>query len=132
MKEPQSTPRATDEVAARNISLLRPDKPLIDRLEPVQVRIIREERTLDYRLPYQKCDVTIDVARSRVDSTSILLQRNGYLLLEKIPVGAREVHPSLHMYELDIGDRGEVAWTGNLICPAFPVSVFDSFRMGIG
>ncbi len=104
MREPQSTSEATDEVAARNLSIVRPVKPLVDTLAHVPVQVVRDNQLFTCQLSYQKCFVTTDVAESRSDCSKILLQRNGYLSLEAIPDEVQEIHPSLLLYELNVND----------------------------
>ncbi len=117
-RAPQSTPAATYEVAARNIALLNGTAPIADNLKDIELKITKNQKQLRFLLPYKKCGITTDIAKSRENEDIVLLQRNGYLSLEEIPEEFISPHPSLLLYELKINEvqycilhpRDFIAW----------------------
>ncbi|NOY05995.1 MAG: hypothetical protein GXO82_05110 [Chlorobi bacterium] len=99
-REPQSTLHATYEVAARNLSFIKPYSPPVDKLEEMRFTVRRKGARMTVTSKYRKCTPTTDVRKSRTDSAAILVQRNGYLSLEEIPDTSLSSHPSLLLYEL--------------------------------
>ncbi len=118
-REPQSTLAATYEIAARNLSLIKYKSPVIDNLEDVELKVLRNRHIKTFNIDYKKCSVTISIPESRADSSALLLQRNGYLSLEEIPGTFSSPHPSLLLYTLKINNmtycilhpRDFVAWS---------------------
>lgn len=117
-REPQSTLAASYEIAARNLSFVKYNSPTIDSLDNVDLKVIRNYQIKKFNIDYQKCSVTIDIAKSRSDSSVLLLQRNGYISLEDIPKEFLSPHPSLLLYTAEINKikycilhpRDFVAW----------------------
>jgi len=100
-REPQSTLHAMYEVAARNMSFIKPYSPVVDKLEDLRFTVRRKGTTITVNAKYKKCTPTTDVWKSRTDSAAVLVQRNGYLSLEEIPDTSLSSHPSLLLYELE-------------------------------
>lgn len=117
-REPQSTLDATYEIAARNLSLIKYNSPIIDSLKSIELKVLRNREERTFHVAYKKCLITINVSQSLADSSLLLLQRNGYLSLEEIPKEYLSPHPSLLLYTLEINNvkycilhpRDFVAW----------------------
>lgn len=100
---PQSTKYATDEKAARWLTIEYPDKPLRNELKPATVTY-RDKDGLEAQAEFewQDCGVTGQWEKFDDNSDMVLFTR-GYLpSLEDIPTDARYVSPFLPFYTRNI------------------------------
>jgi len=107
-KDPQSTIHATQEVAARNLTLNKYYTPTIDSLSEIRFDIKNGKRKECLICKWLQCGLTSDVAESWENNNLMLVQRNGYLSIEEIKDDYYAYHPSLwlHNEKVDSLDGG--------------------------
>jgi hypothetical protein len=97
-RDPQSTPHATLEVAARNLTLVKYFTPTTDSLSEMIFDVKNGPRHGRFICNWIQCGLTSDVVESRENENLILVQRNGYLSIEDVDDNYTSYHPSLWHY----------------------------------
>ena len=97
-KDPQSTLHATQEVAARNLTLIKYYTPTIDSLSEIRFDVKNGKRKESLICKWMQCGLTSNVAESWESDNLMLVQRNGYLSIEEINDDYDTYHPSLWLH----------------------------------
>lgn len=107
---PKSTNAATNESAARRLSIEFSFQPVRDELEPVLITYKDNDGNMsELKLEWKKCAGTIDwedvVLNGNGQDNSVLATRSLEPSLEEIPADTQFIHPSLLYYIRDIDDQ---------------------------
>ena len=96
-KDPQSTKESSYEVAARNISLIKPRTPLYKSLENIKIKVKRKGKVYVYDLEWKRCPLSSNIKECMEDSSVLLIQGNGHLSLEEYDTVDYSYHKSFYL-----------------------------------